>query len=387
MNDTKSSENLLKTPAEQDKGFLKAAADLLDLKRSYHFAEHTYHRPTDLPDSKLSGTGLFNVVVALGGTSGYYPPLAEMELAHRDIRERLRHLVNKVTNIIDAGPGSFQAVIFKSSPTVSALLQDRQTSINTGQLRYFAIDMQFEAAAAATTTIRNLYSNSSNVKVMPTITDDFTRPRPLDLAEGRSLILLYGLTASQFPITGKLNSQTCNQERMHNQLSAVTSASHVSFEDMMTNFRTMIKGNGYILMTIDTNNDGGSALDAYRGRYFREFKENTWHMLRMAARDPRNGIDHERGGSFNPNAMRYTPRWDEDNSRIIHAFRSDKDQVIHINGIAHPISSGTTYNTGYSYKWSTVHALTAAEIAGWKPVHIFDHNSSPVKALLLRAMP
>lgn len=369
--------------------FLDAGIRLLDpkIREQGKFIDFDYlDRPSQRNKFSAgipSGSDLWDSVVFLGSTSGYYPPTSEVKMIYSVIGRELCHQVSGVTNVIDAGSGKANAVINKTFPTLRALLE-AGTGTKTGKepIHYRPVDLHKESCTTAALLVDHDF-DSRLITAKP-VHGDFAQlnSQALSLAEGRSLILMYGLTATQFPLAARTHTNAGNAGKSRKKSEPVqVPEQHMLLEDALRNLRTSINGDGYLLLTIDTNKDRDSAIGAYSGQHFRVFKENIWRMLAAVANDKRNDRN------FNPGMIAYSPRWDEENSRIVHSYRSDRDQELYLRQQANTVLASETYVGGYSEKRTVREVEPVAARAGWHLKKVFDHNGSPIRALLLEAKP
>lgn len=207
--------------------------------------------------------------------------------------------------VVEFGPGS---------------MEDAQTLINaTMTQEYVPVDCSLELIRQA----RNLVPFTNNCIVRPAILD-FLSDHQCTLAERPALGVLLGLTLGNLPGP------------------AQPSEPREGLVQGLKNLSGCFVEGGYLLVSIDTCQDGAKNIERYNEEAHRKFSVN--HLYRMAVELPTNGFD--------PDGFVYEPVWMEQSGLLAHMIKATKDQSFTMgDGAQVSVKQGDYFHCDNSYKF------------------------------------
>ncbi|MEJ0063807.1 MAG: L-histidine N(alpha)-methyltransferase [Alphaproteobacteria bacterium] len=373
-------------PTSVEMNFLSACEELLATRRALNVIDYAYITPSNSSEGEADGSALWEKLAALGASSTYKISQNEKLLITETIAPHLANYVEDVGCFIDAGPGLLDSLSQKTMPTLRALLKkDLALDIpEKDRMSYVAVDMHQPIALHATSAVCSYFPR--HVRPGPVAADFAQQGRFIDRTNrknnwGRSLIVMYGITAGQFPLSTSTDGPA---------KSTIIGAPHregrISLKTLLGYMKERVDHDGYMLFTVDTEKDPRRAVETYRGQLVEDFTQNVWHMAAKLANNPQNGR------TFDPARMFYRATWNEEFSAVGHVYRTEVNQAIILNGRLsrdepQRIMADQAYLGGISVKCSEGRVTDEARQAGWDVVHVFQQSNNTIKGILLQAKP
>lgn len=147
---------------------------------------------------------------------------------------------------------------------------------------------------------------------------------------------------------------------------------------LLAQFAHLLGSDGRLLIGIDQPRSAEALEAAYNDRagHSAAFAHNLLTRL-----------NRELNGSFDPGGFRYEARWQAQESRIVMALVSERDQQVSLDGTPWRFAAGEALVTEYSHKYSPQAFIALAAEAGWRALERWSADDDSFSLHLLQPAP
>lgn len=319
-------------PAVKNQQFLDDVTDLFANLQSGHMNVYVYGNAKS-KDSMVRDH--WGSVIDKENT-GYYLPTADndlIEAARRDIR----CFVPQGTALVDLGVG--EAFSTHALPLLTALESET----------YYGLDICPSYLDATAKRAQQM----TGAKIV-TRCGDFFDPQTPPPASSKAIGLMMCSTI------GNLGGPLADADYGRKLVAALKNLSRLC-------------GKGWLLLSVDTNQDGESNVRGYQTPDIERFVLSI--LDRVEAELPCEGFD--------PSLFTYEPKWIARTGQLAHIARATQDQSFMLDGYQFLIQRGQNLHLLNSYKFSADFFEDCCQQAGLDVLHMWDH-ASPLKLFLLK---
>ena len=134
-----------------------------------------------------------------------------------------------------------------------------------------------------------------------------------------------------------------------------------------------LSGNGWLLLTIDTNQNETSLHNAYRTDATESLYLNVFNRIH----------DEPSTTDFDPTLFEYDPEWRENIQLFAHMAKATRSQHFNFGGYSIRVEKGEKFHLLNSYKFNQQFFETACDAANLTVEKVW-HHESPMKLYLLK---
>ncbi len=320
-----------------DKSFFDDVTDLFLNLRSGHLGKYAYGNSSPNNQHKKNNTDHWKRVTGEQNKK-YYLPNADTFLLSK-AREKIRDLVPVRTNIIDFGVGKKASFYQHVLPIIQEL----------GSKTYIGVDVCQKYLNA----IEKIGPAIDQTKIK-TVNLDFFSPHIDKLCLEPSVGLLMCSTI------GNLSDSKLKKGIDYALIHALKTLSSLT-------------SNGWLLVSLDTNQDSISLLKSYTTPLIEEFVLSIFDHI---ARDlPIHGFD--------PSSFKYVPEWRPESQLLAHVALATKNQDFTLGTFDLHIKKGQKFHLLNSYKFKQNFFEACCDEANLDVLNVWNHTS-PMKLYLLK---
>lgn len=273
----------------------------------------------------------------LDNVPDYYLKSAEIELLNNNtILKGIASIIGKRATLIELGPGS--TVIEKTCPLM------KKTKDLQG---YVGIDLTQQYAINSTLGISKLLPNISRTSITCNFLDKRLKNHICDLDK---------------PVFFSVGNTLCNIAEYQ------LSGQPVKTIEEMKWFRELANGNGYFVITQDTNQDEETLLRAYLNEGFERADLNIFNRIKKDV-----GVDIDKD-KYKLEVI--IKRNEHNQCCLVRKLVAKEEQEIIFNDKPYFIAKGSSLEVNRSYKFSADYFKTMAEEAGWNQQAVFFDSTN-----------
>lgn len=320
------------------------ASDVIDLfheNKAGHLGQWEYSEPLFTNDS-VRGEELWRKFLH-DYTYDYYILPNEIRLI-QETAFSVADIIGTYPSVIELGPGSKEAVYFKTIPMLKGFLKPQS---------YTAVDLVVKYLKGVKRIIPALFDECS----VQTFKKDFFESD-------------FDLPDYEHPVMMMFGGTICNLSGFPNNGFSINETIL-----LLRKLRSLLNNDGYFVITQDTNQDPISIERAYAGQT--DFALNLLHRIKR---------DTKVVGDFDPESFVFKPMWFSKSYSLAHTFTVQKNMNFSVNGHDVSLKKDQILYFNNSYKYPSELFKKMAAMAGFKPLETFFDKDKRIALHLLKAV-